>query len=161
MVPYDVPLSYEQLNAKVQASCVMQAAQIYQIHPYVIQAIIDVEGGKPGTISRNSNNTYDLGVMKINTVNLPRISASFPQVSASDIAHKACPNISVGAWILRQELNRESNFWLAVGNYHSKTPAKRNIYLKKVFAAYRRIVASAMPARSTDLLQIAARDTQP
>jgi len=127
-------------HAAIIEKCSVKAGRIFNVHPYVLQAISKVEGGKIGTFSKNSNGSYDMGIMQINTINLPRIKKEFPTISWKKIAYSPCVNIGVAAWILSEELKREPVYWKGVGNYHSRTPKYRNIYLKKIHVAYKSVL---------------------
>lgn len=131
-MPYtEVPVDMTTLN-----QCVSQASQVHGIHPIFIKTLIAVEGGQIGTNMRNTNNTYDMGVMQINTVNFKAISKKFGY-SMRDLIVDPCKNIMAGTWLLWQRMQETpKKLWVAVGNYHSKTPAKRHNYLSKVEKAY-------------------------
>lgn len=116
--------------------CVNQSSQSYSLKPVMVKTIIAVEGGKVGTISPNSNGSYDLGVMQVNTLHLPAIKTNLGY-DWKDLVFDPCKNIQAGSWLLSQRLSEvPGKPWLAVGNYHSKTPTVRTRYLKKIAAAY-------------------------
>ncbi|WP_052331243.1 lytic transglycosylase domain-containing protein [Vibrio parahaemolyticus] len=124
------------VSESVIEQCVSYSSQYFRINSNVIKAIILVEGGKSGTMSRNSNGTYDMGVMQINTIHLPDIQRKYPTVTWRDVAYDPCVNIGIGTWILSKRLKETNDYWVGVGNYHSKTPKYRNRYLKKIYEAY-------------------------
>ena len=131
----EVPVDMTTLN-----QCVTQASQTFNIHPIIIKSLISVEGGQVGTLSRNSNGSHDMGVMQINTIHEPEIKAKFGY-SAKDLITDPCKNIMAGTWILWQRIQESPKMlWVAVGNYHSKTPWYRHNYLKKVEQAYSRLL---------------------
>ncbi|MDT8924963.1 lytic transglycosylase domain-containing protein [Pseudomonas taiwanensis] len=143
----------EPVSMAVLNQCVNQSSQSYQLKPVMLKTIIAVEGGRVGTISPNSNGSYDLGVMQVNTLHLPSIKAELGY-SWKDLVFDPCKNIQAGSWILSKRLSEvPGKPWLAVGNYHSKTPKFRTRYLKKIAAAYSNLAsvigtpkeASAMP----------------
>jgi hypothetical protein len=117
--------------------CVMASANHFKINPLVIRSILAVEGGKIGTLSRNDNGTFDMGLMQINTIHLPDIKNRFPSVGWKELTYNPCINIGIGTWILDQRLKETSRFWEGVGNYHSKSPKYRTIYLQKIAVAYK------------------------
>lgn len=132
-LPAPIPAS-----ATVIESCVSASAKHFKIHPSVIKAIIEVEGGKVGTMSKNSNGTYDMGIMQINTIHLVEIKRKFPSVGWKELAYKPCVNIGIASWILSKRIKEAGQLWRGVGNYHSKTPKYRMAYLKKIYSAYKR-----------------------
>jgi len=119
-------------------SCAKSASKYFGVSEIVIKALARVEGGKIGTMSRNSNGTYDMGIMQINTIHLPDIARKYPSIGWREVAYQPCVNIGIGAWILSQRLKETTNYWKGVGNYHSKTPKYRSRYLKKVYEAYKK-----------------------
>lgn len=116
--------------------CVTHASQAFAIQPIMLKTIIAVEGGQIGTASRNTDGSYDMGVMQVNTIHLQDIQRNLGY-TWQDLIFNPCKNIHAGAWILSQRIKEEpTKPWLAVGNYHSKTPGKRVAYLKKIATAY-------------------------
>lgn len=144
-LPPDIPALSGREAPLVQA-CIERAAHDYGIHTHLIQAILKVEGGKVGTMSRNTNGSYDLGPMQINTLWLKEVAQY--KVSKDDLKNNPCVNIYVGTWILSNKISEAGDVWKGVGNYHSKTPRFHKRYLAKVVKAYRDIVAYATARRA-------------
>lgn len=127
----------------VIATCLMLAAQNYNVPPAVMLGIMHVEGGRVGqAVGPNKNGTYDLGPMQVNTMHLPQL-ARFWKVNNSTamkmVKDDACVNVNVAAWILRQRLNESGNLTLAIAHYHSKTPKFGYVYARKVIGAMKRM----------------------
>lgn len=127
-------------SVKEADRCIVTASRKYGIYPLVIMSIMKVEGGKIGTLSKNSNGTFDLGPMQINTVNLPELKDEFPGLTWKHVAYDLCTNIYVGTYFLSQKVKEADDYWEGVGNYHSKTPSLRKRYLSKVVPAYKNLV---------------------
>jgi len=123
--------------------CIIKSALYYDINPHLIKAVAKVEAGKPGTISKNKNGTYDLGVMQLNTTNFKLLKKNFAQVELSDIIYSPCINIALGTWFLKKQIDNANDYWTGVGNYHSKTQKYHNRYLKKVIREYQKLVKLA------------------
>ena len=123
---------------KVIAACLLLAAQTYNVPPAVMIGILSVEGGSVGQAVRNTNGSYDLGPMQINTIWVPQ-RARFWGVNQSTarnwIQNDACTNMGVSAWILRQHLNETKSLSKAISYYHSRTPSLGTKYRKKVYEA--------------------------
>lgn len=121
------PVSYE---------CIMDAAEEFQLPHTLLLGILKIEGGTVGQVSANSNGTYDIGPMQINTIWLETFEN---YVSLDDILYNGCTNIRVGTWILKSRIleaeENENDFWLGVGNYHSYTPERSLWYREKVYEA--------------------------
>lgn len=120
--------------------CAEYAGKHYDVSPYIVMAVIDIEGGKAGTISKNTNGSYDLGVMQINTINLKEIKKTFPRIDWRVLAYEPCVNIGIGTWLLSKRISEANNLWTGVGNYHSKTPKYHQRYLSKVYVAYKGVL---------------------
>lgn len=134
-LPPDMPPAYP-LDKTVEQRCIDFNAQHFGIPTIALEAIRRVENGQVCTISMNSNDTADLGPMQINTIHLPDIQRHYPDIDFTDVACKPCLNITIGSWILSQRVKEvKGDIWLAVGNYHSKTPHIRLRYLSKIESA--------------------------
>jgi len=130
------------LNSVI-ATCLLMAAQTYNVPPAVMLGIMHVEGGRPGqAVGPNSNGTYDLGPMQINSIWVPQLAKHW-KVSTNTayrmVKDDACVNVNVAAWILRQKLNESGNLTLAIAHYHSKTPRYGYTYARKVIGAMRKM----------------------
>jgi len=138
--PHQIQTQIAVPNTMLQ-KCVNYASIRYGVNPIVIKAIIDVEGGKIGTLSRNSNGSYDMGVMQINTIHLKAIKNKYPGVGPRELTYKPCINIAIGTWLLKQRIDEAPSYWVGVASYHSKTPKYRNIYLRKLYVSIKKLLA--------------------
>lgn len=118
------------------ASCIFLASQAYSVPPAVLVGIMHVEGGKVGQQVKNTNDTYDLGPMQINTLWIPEL-AKYWRVSKRTakrwVRDDGCTNIHVAAWILRKNIERSGSLYKAIAHYHSRTPSLGKKYRRKVF----------------------------
>ena len=140
------------------AACLMVAAQNYAIPPQVLVGILYVEGGKVGQQVRNSNGTYDLGPMQINTL-WTKVLADGWGVSRS-YAHRmirddACTNINVAAWIFRKNWNETKSLPKAIEWYNSRTPHIGRKYRYKVIAAMKNKKLLAPPKQDPNVQNFA------
>lgn len=145
-LPPEVPMTMVQLDY-----CVNQAVRRYpDVLPIMVKTLISVEGGQIGTIRRNKDASYDLGPMQINTIHTKAVKKNFG-FSQRDLIFDACKNILVGTWLLSGHLDKSNNkVWLAMGNYHSKTPGIRRNYLMKVAESYLNLVASIRSGKEAE-----------
>ena len=124
-------------TSKVLAACLMLAAQTYSVPPAVLVGIYKAEGGIIGQANRNTNGTYDLGPMQINTVWLPKLADKWgvsQDTAKRWVKDDACTNVSVAAWILRGHLDETGSLSKAISHYHSRTPHFGKRYKKRVIA---------------------------
>ena len=96
----------------VVSQCVATASRTYGVPELVIRSILKVEGGQVGTMSRNTNGSFDLGPMQINTINLKIINKEYPFLTWRHITYNPCVNIMVGTWFLKSKIrNRGGVIW--------------------------------------------------
>lgn len=120
--------------------CWADAAARYNVPVDLLYAIARVEtGNRAGLISKpNKNGTYDIGLMQINSMHLPRLAKM--GITKKDLIEKPCVNLHVGAMILSEMIARHGYTWVAIGAYNAGSHDKRVIYARKVFAMHDRIV---------------------
>ncbi|PPQ34546.1 lytic transglycosylase domain-containing protein [Rhodopila globiformis] len=120
-------------------ACMTVAAAFYHLPPRVLPSIQAVEGGRPGLVHINTNETADLGVMQVNTVWIRPLAQYVrmpPGAVADRLINDPCFNIAAAAAIMRLYLTEaHGNLLAAVGFYHSHTPALGAAYRQKVLGA--------------------------
>jgi hypothetical protein len=121
-------------------------ASVYHLPPRVLPAIHAVEGGVPGSVSHNADGSADLGVMQVNTqwlVPLARVSRLPAEEVQRRLVADPCFNIAAAGLIMRAYLNEaHGHLMVAVGYYHSHTPALNLQYQSKVLASAARLFGS-------------------
>lgn len=122
-------------------ACFAYVGRYYHVSPTVLRAIARHESRfHPDALHKNSNGSYDIGIMQINSAWFPTLRRS--GIDPMALLSKPCINIAVGAWILRQNFLTYGYTWTAVGAYNARTPWKR--------LRYERAVAEAMLANSAE-----------
>ncbi len=119
----------------ILAACLMLASQTYSVPPAVLVGIYKAEGGQIGQEVKNTNGSYDLGPMQINTIWLPELADKWgvpPATARSWLRDDACTNVGVAAWILRSHLNETGSLSQAIAHYHSRTPRHGDKYKARV-----------------------------
>jgi hypothetical protein len=117
-------------------ACMALVASLYQLPPRILPSIQRVEGGAPGTISRNKDGSEDYGVMQVNSRWLPALSV-YTGLSRDEVrsrlVNRPCFNIAAGGAIMRTYLDEtRGDMMRAIGNYHSHTPGLNQSYRLKV-----------------------------
>ena len=112
------------------ADCVLAAARVSGMPAAALFAILATEGGKTGEALSNKNGTWDLGGFQINTVHLKELAAM--GISPDAVLRDGRVNAYAAAWLLRKEYRRTGNLWQAIGAYHSRTPYRRDAYIRRV-----------------------------
>jgi hypothetical protein len=116
------------LPLSAHSFCFVEAGNSYGISPQLLWSIAKTESNfNPNAINRNTNGSYDYGIMQINSIWSKKLGKTWGELS------DPCTNVKVGAWILAQCIQDYGNTWRAVGCYNSRTPSKGDKYAAKVF----------------------------
>jgi len=111
------------------AFCFEEAAAIYGLNPLVLWSIAKHESNfNPRAINRNSNGTFDFGVMQINSAWAKTIG-----MKAWNSLGDPCYNVKVGAWIYAQCVKAHGNTWEAIGCYNASKKQHRVQYAWKIY----------------------------
>lgn len=128
----------------VTASCVIAEAERQSLDLLKVLAVMKAENGRVGQFVLNSNGSYDIGPMQVNTIHLPELAKTFRvsgETVAQLLAYDGCFNVAVGAWLLRLRTNEaQGDFWYGIGRYHSRTVAYSNQYILRVHAVMQGLV---------------------
>ena len=123
------------------AACLIIAAQTQAVPAAVLIGIMHVEGGHVGQEVLNTNGSYDLGPMQVNTTWVPELSRRW-KVDQNTAYHwirdDGCVNVTVAAWILHRNIEHTGYLVGGISNYHSATPGIGTNYARKVVAVMRR-----------------------
>lgn len=124
-------------------ACMATAAAFYHLPPRVLPSIQAVEGGYIGAVHADSDGSQDLGIMQVNTrwlADLAQVARMSEGEVRERLIYDGCFNIAAAAAILRAYLNEaRGDLMLAVGYYHSHTPALNLEYQSKVLASAARL----------------------
>lgn len=126
--------------SKILAACLMLASQTYSIPPAVLVGIYKAEGGQIGQEVHNTNGSYDMGPMQINTIWLPELADKWgvsETTARKWVRDDACTNVGVAAWILKSHLTETGSLSQAIAHYHSRTPVHGKRYKNKVVSILR------------------------
>jgi hypothetical protein len=135
------------MSSQAFSFCFEEAGAEYGINPQILRAIAKVESNfNPIAINKNSNGTYDVGLMQINS----SWAATIGKERWKKLGD-ACYNTKTGAWILSMCMNKYGYNWKAIGCYNSQTPGKRDRYAKLVFDQLRRVKPLAQEEAYTPL----------
>lgn len=127
----------ETMSSKAFAACLVRAAKHYNVPVKLLAAIKIQESGRRingDIVRRNKNGTRDIGPMQINSTWLKTLRRY--GIGEAELRHP-CINVYVGAWILKNEINRHG-LVKGIAYYHSPTPK----YQKRYLAGIGRILRS-------------------
>ena len=113
-------------------ACMAAVAAFYHLPPRVLPSIHAVEGGFVGSVHRNADGSEDLGVMQVNTRWVPVLAhytGDSLALTRERLVQNGCFNIAAAGAIMRTYLSEtQGNLMLAIGDYHSHTPALNQAY---------------------------------
>ena len=122
-------LVFQVLSGFAYGFCFDEAGRTYGISPLLLRAIAEIESGlNPAAFNRNRNGSYDFGLMQINS-----FWAKILGIENWLLIGDPCNNVKVGAWILRQCIDRYGYTWEAIGCYNADSFEKRVRYANKVY----------------------------
>lgn len=119
------------------ADCVVDAARASGMPVAALFAILATEGGKTGEALSNRNGTWDMGPFQVNTAHVNELAAM--GIAPETVLRDGCVNAYAAAWLLRKEYRRTGDLWEAIGTYHSRTPQRRDAYIRRVQAHLERL----------------------
>ena len=128
------PASADELMVE---ACIKAAADVHKVSAGVLVLLLDVERGRLGAVSPNTNGTVDIGPMQVNDTWVDKVAQRWG--ASREAAYLAlrdnfCANVEAGAWILQQALDEASgNLWEGVAIYHSHNAVNQRDYLKSVY----------------------------
>lgn len=109
--------------------CFIKASQYYNVPQEILTAIASVESNfNPNAYNENSNHSYDIGLMQINSSWLPKLSELN---ITEDMLYDPCQSIYVGAWILSNNIRAYGLNWTAVQRYNGNDVELR--YATKIY----------------------------
>lgn len=130
-------------TAAAAEDCFDAAARYHSVNANILRAIAIKESTNCSSpVTRNTNNTTDVGCMGINSIHFEEL-AQFG-ISPRHLLDP-CNNIFVGAWHYRKKVRKHGNNWTAVGAYHSETPQFRDIYSRAVYQIWIRYGLDKLP----------------
>jgi hypothetical protein len=122
-------------TVEISEKCLTRVSKHFSIPEVILETFLKTEGGYPGHIRENSNNTVDVGPMQINSIHWEEIYYKF-NISPIDIRFNGCINLMVGTRIIRSRLDEEGREdignWkqliTVLAKYHSKTEVHNKAY---------------------------------
>uniref|UniRef100_UPI003F495E41 lytic transglycosylase domain-containing protein n=1 Tax=Cupriavidus taiwanensis TaxID=164546 RepID=UPI003F495E41 len=130
------------LTGAAYADCLDDAATFHGVSPTLLRSIAWQESGmRPWVTNRNTNGSEDIGLMQINSIHLPRLGRyGITRAHLFD----GCTNAYVGAWILRENIQRFGPTWKAVGAYNASSPDKQLRYVNQIHARWQALQRAAL-----------------
>jgi len=116
-----------------ETDCITQAAACLRVNDLLIKAVIWKESSyQPHLVHHNMNNSIDVGMMQINSVNFDTLSRL--GIGATKLQQNSCANIYAGTWLLSLAIKRHGYTWDGISYYHSANPVLRQRYAKSLIS---------------------------
>lgn len=138
------------------ARCIHQASQGNAWLEKTLWGLRDQEAGWAGAEIKNTNGTYDLGVLQVNSSWVPRLAAMLGRSEGKVrtwLQYDPCFNVEAGRWIFVYALGQSKDFWKAVGLYHSPTDWRQQRYARSVAGHLKKRFGSILFSHSRLLYQ--------
>lgn len=117
------------------SECFFTAGKKYNISPVILRCIAKTESDlNTHAIHKNSNHTYDVGIMQINSFWKDIIGEGRWKYTVRN----PCYNIFVGAWVLVNCIQKFGYNWQAVSCYHTGGKYFDTIYVRKIYKCCRK-----------------------
>lgn len=146
-------ISYGREKQKLYSQCFTAAGKKYGLNPRILQAVAFTESGfHPYAVNvrgksyifekmseaynflrENLRKNPDIGLMQVNYYWFRKLHIPFWY------GFEPCYNIFLGAYILREKINRYGNGWFGIAAYHSTTPEKNIRYAWRIYGSLRRV----------------------
>ena len=112
--------------------CFNLAADQYKIPAKLLKAIAITETKLDQyAINVNTNKSYDIGLMQINSTWLKKLNRV--GITQADLLD-GCKNIQIGAWILASNIKQYGFNNKAIGAYNSQTAVNQERYARRVLS---------------------------
>lgn len=105
-------------SASLERSCAEHTARTWGVPVELLEAVHDVEAGKPGLKHRNSNGTVDLGVMQHNSRTAAALQKKFG-VDPESLLWSECYAVYVSGWELASSAYQHKDWRLAIAAYNA------------------------------------------
>lgn len=128
-----------------------EAEVTHRITPKLLCSFAKVESKEdPKAINRNTNGSFDVGVMQINSSWLPILSKY--GITLNDLFYPKT-NIMVGAWVLSQCHASFGESWKAIDCYNkgAKRAKNNSKYNQKILEAYNTIQIPIQPKKEKEV----------
>jgi len=120
----------EQKAASSIDQCFKRASVKHQLNERYLRAIAWVESKiDPAKTNINSNGSFDIGLMQINSIHLPRLAKMGID---QEMLQDGCINIEVGAQIYAAKVAKHGDTMRAIAAYHSENKSHHPAYLQRI-----------------------------
>ena len=121
----------------IRTSCSVEAGIHYEIPADLIYAVALNEGGKVDSKVKNTNGSYDLGMMQFNTTYLKTLEKE--GIKSSDVMKNNCYPFHLAGWRIKAHLAEPGDdIFKKVAFYHSRTEKYNQKYRDRLLVNIKR-----------------------
>lgn len=153
-LPYDIqmlnavvahPAAYE--TRAYTSDCFDGIAEAASVHPAVLAAYLLTENAPAGHIRKNSDGSYDVASMQVNSINWETFYKNYG-IQPLRLRFDGCVNLMAGAKLVRNAFDRHgkrgiddwSTFYQVAAEYHSATKKHNVRYQEKWIENFKMIL---------------------
>lgn len=146
-IPADAPVEVVQRFEQptpLTMECLERVSSHYSVHPVILSLVARVEGGWTGAKIENTNGTFDLGLMQINTIHLSYLDDH--GITEAMLQNNDCISVGFAAYYIRKvTLNQSAvgseDYFRAIARYHSKNEPHLTRYANKLMDEWNEVMA--------------------
>lgn len=130
-----------QAGRKLTYECVFDSAARHGVAPALMLGALTAEGAFEGFVKRQTNNTFDMGRLSINSVHLKELErfGVSREMGAYYLQHDGCYAMEFASWLMARRLrdprDQGKDYWTRAAGFHSRTPSVNARYQPKLKAA--------------------------
>jgi len=148
--PQEVIERLEQPTPLTQ-ECLERVSARYEVHPLILSLLHRVEGGYNGAKIENTNGTFDLGFMQVNTIHLDFLSNY--GITEKMLQNNACVSLGFAAYYVKKVTINETvvnaeDYLRAIARYHSKNEPYNSNYAIRLREELEQVIGRQMGANN-------------
>jgi soluble lytic murein transglycosylase-like protein len=105
-------------SASLEPNCAEYTSKVWGVPVALLEAVHDIEAGKPGVTHRNRNGTVDMGSMQHNSRTAEDLKKKFG-VDPESLLWSECYSVYVTGWELATSAYKHQDWQLAIAAYNA------------------------------------------
>jgi len=118
-------------------SCLIRAANEYNVPAAVLIGMMHIEGGKSGEEQKQKNGASKLGLYMISSSYIPQLGELWDvrnEKALASVRDNSCVNVNVAAWILSQKIEETGSLYNGIQKFHSNSSQEGKAFADKVIS---------------------------
>jgi soluble lytic murein transglycosylase-like protein len=105
-------------GSSLEPKCAEHTAKVWGVPVALLEAIHEIEAGKPGVTHRNRNGSFDMGTMQHNSRTAADLQRKFG-VDPNSLLWSECYAVYVTGWTLATSAYKHQDWQLAIAAYNA------------------------------------------